>query len=186
VSCHNTAAARATQSTHEWPMDQHSTASSERVHARTDAPDPQTDREEDSRQPDHRPARGAQTAPPPPSLHRPRRAAAREGAYPHRPPLLRSPLPPACALASVCVVPRRAQSSSLALRLQRHAGSSRTACAPARRHGAGGTGSSACGTLSRKARTARRAARRCCWRKSPAHRQVYRHSADFAVAGALR
>jgi len=30
-------------------MDQHSTASSERVHARTDAPDPQTDREEDSR-----------------------------------------------------------------------------------------------------------------------------------------
>ena len=41
------------------------------------------------------------------------------------------------------------------------------------------------GTLSRKARTARRAARRCCWRKSPAHCQVYRHSADFAVAGAL-
>jgi len=28
-------------------MDQHSTASSERVHARTDAPDPQTDREEE-------------------------------------------------------------------------------------------------------------------------------------------
>ena len=47
-------------------MDQHSTASSERVHARTDAPYPQTDREEDSRQPDHRPARGAQTAPPSP------------------------------------------------------------------------------------------------------------------------
>jgi len=46
-------------------MDQHSTASSERVYARTDAPDPQTDREEDSRITGRR---GAHRLPPPPPL----------------------------------------------------------------------------------------------------------------------
>jgi len=121
---------------------------------------------------------GRTDCPPSLSLHRPRRAAAREE------PILTAHL----FFALLCL--RRApshpsvwcaQSSSLALRLQRHADSSRIACAPARRHGAGGTGSSACGTLSRKARTARRAARRCCWRKSPAHCQVYRHSAQCGL-----
>ena len=101
VSCHNTAAARATQTTHEWPMDQHSTASSERVHARTDAPDPQTDREEDSWITGRR---GAHRLPPLPLTAPPTARSGTRRAYPHRPPLLRSPLPPACALASVCVV----------------------------------------------------------------------------------